>query len=507
MLSTTVQCATCSAKNVIVEHFYKMDYFCKTCNEKIYNPFRYIAFDTETTGTNKGARIIQLAWVIYDADGKILKEHNYLIKPVGFEIPKSAISIHKITTERALAEGENIKYVLELFLKDIENNAPVRLIAHNFDFDADKIDHELARINSRKRLSNFLSFCTMKETINICKIPSKHYKNYKYPRLIELHTHIFGYKFKNAHDALVDAKITAKCFFKLKENGELSHNIENNVIKTPSEMEKKNLSRDSSPNIFPLHNEKPLTETGGWPISVRVNVTEYSSNKVVLPPTLPRNLDKNVSSSDAKFLSENIKNQSSTISTNHSGCLSLSVVIILFVGICVFISSLLEGGNLSVRNENQIEGKQKQIASQHFQEGQGQFHEKQRQMEEQRVQEQQQRIVEIQSFEEQSVQISEPLTTSPKPVQIQLPVVEEVVASAPAQRPRIEKTATPVPAQRLRFEGEMTPAQIQQIDEQIRRREYQYLLEKQKNKEIEEGVPSLNRNQEYQGNENLDFLF
>ena len=38
----------------------------------------------------------------------------------------------------------------------------------------------------------------------------------KWPKLKELHIKLFGSSFANAHSALIDAKITAKCFLELK---------------------------------------------------------------------------------------------------------------------------------------------------------------------------------------------------------------------------------------------------------------------------------------------------
>ena len=58
----------------------------------------YLVFDTETTGlpsnfdapisdTNNWPRLVQLAWQIHDEMGVLLHQKDYIIKPVGYNIP------------------------------------------------------------------------------------------------------------------------------------------------------------------------------------------------------------------------------------------------------------------------------------------------------------------------------------------------------------------------------------------------------------------------------------
>ena len=76
----------------------------------------YLFFDTETTGLprnwkapvtdlNNWPRLVQLAYLYYDADGKKIMGGDCIIKPEGFTIPTDASRVHGITTERALEEG------------------------------------------------------------------------------------------------------------------------------------------------------------------------------------------------------------------------------------------------------------------------------------------------------------------------------------------------------------------------------------------------------------------
>ena len=74
----------------------------------------YIFIDTETTGrprcwnasphdTDNWPRLVQIAWAIYDADGRPMGTTSFIVKPNGFAIPDDAQRIHGISTARAMA--------------------------------------------------------------------------------------------------------------------------------------------------------------------------------------------------------------------------------------------------------------------------------------------------------------------------------------------------------------------------------------------------------------------
>jgi DNA polymerase III epsilon subunit-like protein len=88
-------------------------------------------------------RLVQLAFLCYDRDGKKTGSGNHIVKPDGFVIPSSATRIHGITTGRAVAEGEAIKKVLQEF-QGVIRDATV-FIAHNMNFDEKIIGSEFLR--------------------------------------------------------------------------------------------------------------------------------------------------------------------------------------------------------------------------------------------------------------------------------------------------------------------------------------------------------------------------
>jgi DNA polymerase III epsilon subunit-like protein len=59
--------------------------------------------------------------------------------------------------------------------------------------------------------------CTMQAATDYCRLPGQY--GYKWPSLQELHTKLFGQPFEGAHNALVDVRACARCYFELKRLG------------------------------------------------------------------------------------------------------------------------------------------------------------------------------------------------------------------------------------------------------------------------------------------------
>lgn len=189
----------------------------------------YLFFDTETTGLpldwnapvtllSNWPRLVQLAYLIYDENEKLVEEKEFIIKPEGFNIPIESSRVHHITTERALAEGWSLVGVLRNFLNTL--HCQKYLIAHNMNFDEKIVGAELLRAGLPNALDDKERFCTMVSTVDFCAIPSASMRQqFKYPRLNELYYKLFAEDFSDAHHALTDARVCAKCFFELKRRG------------------------------------------------------------------------------------------------------------------------------------------------------------------------------------------------------------------------------------------------------------------------------------------------
>ena len=189
------------------------------------NSNKYLLFfDTETTGLpqnwkaplsnfNNWPRLVQLAYLIYDFDGKLIGEGNHIIKPEGFIIPYEAEKVHGISTEKALKQGEELEFVMDLFYTHIKN-AEV-LVAHNMSYDEKIMGCEILRTGRNNIIQDKKKICTMETSTEYCSIPG-HY-GFKWPKLSELHYKLFSKPCVETHNAAVDIKYTADCFWELKK--------------------------------------------------------------------------------------------------------------------------------------------------------------------------------------------------------------------------------------------------------------------------------------------------
>jgi DNA polymerase-3 subunit epsilon len=183
--------------------------------------------DTETTGLadfNKRARdpsqphMVQMAAILTDDTGKHLEEHNVLIKPDGWTIPKEASDVHGITNEVA-AIGIAEKLASEILLAMIRKSQLV--VGHNIMFDK-----FIARIAMRRfklitdeddaAWKATPTFCTMREMTDVCKLPGKIAGKFKWPKLTEAYLVAFEKSFDGAHDALADLRACKEIYFWLK---------------------------------------------------------------------------------------------------------------------------------------------------------------------------------------------------------------------------------------------------------------------------------------------------
>ena len=190
---------------------------------KTEHSYRIIFFDTETTGLphnynapvsdiDNWPRLVQLSWIVTNANGDELKVKDYIIKPDGFTIPQDSSRVHGITTEIAQRDGSSLQNVLTEFVSDL--GSVEMIVGHNVEFDKKIVGAELLRCNIQSKSLDKRTVCTMKSSIDYCALPGKY--GYKWPTLQELHNKLFGESFEDAHNSLNDIKATKKCFFELK---------------------------------------------------------------------------------------------------------------------------------------------------------------------------------------------------------------------------------------------------------------------------------------------------
>ena len=185
----------------------------------------YLIFDTETTGLPRNwnapitdidnwPRCVQIAWQLHDEWGKLIIAKDYLVKPEGYDIPYDAEKIHGISTDLANEQGVELIVVLEEFNKVLKKSKFI--VGQNLSFDVNIMGCEFHRlmVDSPMAERPVLDTCT-EITAKLCQIPGGRGGRFKLPTLTELHKHLFGSDFGDAHNATADVEATTRCFLEL----------------------------------------------------------------------------------------------------------------------------------------------------------------------------------------------------------------------------------------------------------------------------------------------------
>lgn len=183
----------------------------------------YLFVDIETSGlpkkTNSGTKypeILQVAWILTNKKGIILKKNSFIID-TPFLTNNDSSEFVNIDFKTARKVKFPINHVLKKLAEDVKMCNYV--IAHNIDFDLEILGHYYTNYYGANPFNGKNKICTMKSTTNFCAIPNNY--GYKYPKLSELYFKLFSYKVKNSHNAEVDVLHTLKCFKKLQNIGVL----------------------------------------------------------------------------------------------------------------------------------------------------------------------------------------------------------------------------------------------------------------------------------------------
>jgi len=192
----------------------------------------YLIFDTETTGlpkswnapitdTDNWPRCIQIAWQLHDEMGNLVEHNDFLVQPEGFNIPYDAERVHGISTDLAAEQGITLDEGLELFNEALKKTKFI--VGQNVGFDVNIMGCEFYRMGVENNLTELpvLDTCT-EHTAQLCQIPGGRGGKFKLPTLTELHSHLFGVGFSEAHNATADVEATTRCFLELIRLGEFT---------------------------------------------------------------------------------------------------------------------------------------------------------------------------------------------------------------------------------------------------------------------------------------------
>ena len=159
----------------------------------------YVVLDTETTGTMKADRIVEIALVAFKGN-EVIEEWSTLINPQR-DVGKT--NIHGITASMVSSApifGDVINDVFRMI-----NNRVI--VAHNFGFDARMLIQEFNRANTQGDIGK--GFCTMTAARRLLPAGKS--------ALADACSEV-GIKIVDAHSALGDCKMTMELFNHLSED-------------------------------------------------------------------------------------------------------------------------------------------------------------------------------------------------------------------------------------------------------------------------------------------------
>lgn len=185
-----------------------------------------LAFDTETSGKynwrapvthESQPDVVQLCGMLVD-ETRIYSMFNVFIH-ADTSIPEEATKIHGVDRELTAKIGIQRKAACVL-LANYLRKADL-LVGHNIDFDVAIMRTAMLREGGDGKLLNKPTFCTMKQSTDICKIPHptpRRPGEYKWPTLQEAYKKLVDPRgFEGAHDAMADVTATYEVFRVLRK--------------------------------------------------------------------------------------------------------------------------------------------------------------------------------------------------------------------------------------------------------------------------------------------------
>ena len=178
----------------------------------------YIALDTETSGIPKSwddenlkdwPCIIQLAWLVYTPDGKLVKEECHYLSNPGVKINPKSEEIHGISAQILEEQGVDKTTVLQHLFQDIKKYQAL-IIAHFAEFDLKLLQIEGERCQLDADLHETPFYCTMINSEDLNNNPAR-----TFPSLAQLYQSFFGLTLQHQHHALHDSRAVADCFFEI----------------------------------------------------------------------------------------------------------------------------------------------------------------------------------------------------------------------------------------------------------------------------------------------------
>ena len=202
----------------------------------------YLVLDVETSGLPEpagfarlyppheityysGSRIIEIACIEYDKNGRHLSQLSTRVCPEGpWSMNPEAQKVHGIDKCDLTADipGVVTSTVMLSMLQQLLENAYMHsnkehpmIVGHNVNFDWHVVSSEAFRVGNIalfEMLCQLHCHCTMQSTTKLCGLKRRNGRA-KWPTLVELYSHLFDEVPAKMHAALSDVHATARCFF------------------------------------------------------------------------------------------------------------------------------------------------------------------------------------------------------------------------------------------------------------------------------------------------------
>jgi DNA polymerase III subunit epsilon len=189
-----------------------------------------LIFDTETSDrvnfkapaiSDLQPHLLQLGAEL--VDGQLTRASVALIIAPGpqVQIPDEVVGVHGLSRE--VVDRYGVPPVVAVGLFHNLTKLADRLVCHNTIFDLAVMEAAYHRVGRHEVFGEVRAMpwaCTMRSSVEICKVPPFRYGSYKWPSLEEAYKILVDKDgFEGAHDALGDVRATKAILFKLEDMG------------------------------------------------------------------------------------------------------------------------------------------------------------------------------------------------------------------------------------------------------------------------------------------------
>lgn len=188
----------------------------------------YLLFiDTETTAvpkrwdlpysdTGNWPSAVQVSWIICSEDGTEIKKEDRYIFEEDLVISEGSFRVHGITEEFLRSKGKSRVEVLADLAGDIVKYNSL-IVGHFLEFDLHILSSDYLRAGLPNPFRNSRFYCTMLKSRQYTSGTSK-----SSLRLPELCRNLLNEIAEPSHNAILDAEMTARCFFEILRQNQIS---------------------------------------------------------------------------------------------------------------------------------------------------------------------------------------------------------------------------------------------------------------------------------------------